>query len=484
MARFGMVGQSYQSQTFSADSQMCMNMYVEKSESGSGKSDMQLVKCPGLSVFASISGSAGRGCIQINGRAFAVVDTIFYEIASDGTATNRGTVGNDGLPVSMTSSNQQVLIASAGLVYYFTLATNTFVALDPAVLTGVSIVGFTDSYFLALLKNSNSFQFSGLLDASSWDILDKVTISIFPGNIISMVVDHREIALLGDQKSVIYYDTGDATNPFLPVPSGIMETGCSAIYSGVRADNSVFWLGKDERGAGIAYKAQGYTPQRVSTFAIEFAWQSYSDITDCVTYSYQERGHIFVVFRFPTANKTWVYDASSNMWHERGFWTNGHYIAHRSMSHMYVFGKHLVCDWNSGNIYQMSSTLYDDFGNTMRWVRRSPYVASEGYYITIPYLEVEADTGIGLVSGQGSDPQLMMRWSNDNGKTWSNEWTQSIGALGQYGKRVFFRRLGRFWGTKGRIFELSGSDPVPYRITDAYIPPPTTRLADKLRSQA
>jgi len=484
MSRFGICGGSYQSQTFSADAQMCMNMYVEKDESGLGKSDMQLVDCPGLSTFITLPQTPVRGEIEINGRAFAVAGAKLYEITSAGGSTELGDVGNDGLPASLSSSQIQVLVASAGQCYVFNLTTNTFSAVDTATLTNVSVVGYTDSYFLALIKDSNQFQFSALQDATSWDLLDVEEISVFAGNINSMVVDHREIVLLGNQKTVVYYDTGDSDNPFLPVPSGIMEVGSGAVYSAVRADNSVFWLGQDERGSGMAFKAQGYTPQRVSTFAIEFAWQSYSTTTDCVSYSYQERGHTFVVFRFPSANKTWVYDTSNSIWHERGFWHNSSFTAHRSTCHMYAFGKHLVGDWDSGKIFNMSPTYSDDFGNSLRRVRRAPFVASEGRYVTLPYLEVECDTGIGLVSGQGSDPLLMMRMSKDNGKTWSDERTVNIGDLGDYGKRVFFRRLGRFWGTKGLIFELSFTDPIPFRITDAYVPPPVTRLATTLRSQA
>ncbi len=470
-----------------------MNLILEHNESGAGKSEFQLLKAPGLVSFAALSDGPvrGNGLIEINGRVFCVSGSTLFELFTDGTSSNRGNVGSDGLPVSLAASAMQVMIASAGQGYCFTLATNTLSApianISTPLTSGVIQVGYTDGYFVALLANSQTILLSGLLDGNTWDPAQKAIVSVFPGNIVSMIVDHREICLLGNRQSVCYYDSGN-TFPYDVIPGGYMEQGSVSAFGKTKADNAYFWWGQDERGAGIAWRAQGYTPVRVSNHALEAEIQGYATISDAVSYAYQDSGHTFWVTLFPTANKTWVYDVATGQWAQRGFWSNGAFTAHRSNSHCFAFGKHLVGDWATGTIYQMSLSLQSDFGNALRPVRRSPYVASEGRWLFFDSLELEMDAGLGLATGQGSDPHVMIRWSNDRGKTWSNEIALSVGKLGEYGKRIIARRLGKCWGTIGRIFEISFTDPIPFRITDAYVEgsgiPPTDRIAAKLRAQA
>jgi hypothetical protein len=237
----------------------------------------------------------------------------------------------------------------------------------------------------------------------------------------------------------------------------------------------VLWIGQDDRGNGIAWRAQGYTPQRISNHAIESEWQKYKTISDAIGYGYQDNGHSFWVIYFPTSSKTWVYDVATGLWHERGFWKNGEYVAHRSQAHVFAFGKHLVCDWDSGNIYEMSSEFLDDFGNEIRRPRRCPYISSEGRWLTFNRLEIEGGLGNGpippLLDGEGNErpPQIMIRWSDDGCKTWSNEHWLSFGKGGEYRARAILRRMGRCWGTRGRVYEIVVTDPVPWYFTDAYI---------------
>ncbi len=87
-------------------------------------------------------------------------------------------------------------------------------------------------------------------------------------------------------------------------------------------------------------------------------------------------------------------------------------------------------------------------------------------------LQLDMEVGLGLATGQGSDPQVMMRWSDDGGKTWSNEYMRSAGKQGEYKKRIIWRRLGR---GRDRIFEFVVSDPIAFSIIDGWI---TTRLGN------
>lgn len=93
----------------------------------------------------------------------------------------------------------------------------------------------------------------------------------------------------------------------------------------------------------------------------------------------------------------------------------------------------------------------------IRRVRRFPLPYRMNYYLFISRLEVIIQAGVGLTSGQGVDPQIMMRLSRDGGKTWGNEIDMSMGALGEYAWRSYANKLGR---GRNWVCELAVSDPV------------------------
>jgi hypothetical protein len=473
--KFGFVGPSYSSQSLNADCQRCVNWYPEMIESRMGKNVAALYPTPGLDLFSALVGPSVRALAVVwpTGdaveRVFAVSGAVFYELFSDGSNQVRGAVSVDSIPASIAASQSQLVIISGGTAYSYDLATDTFAAIAGMLGTPIQ-AGFTDGYFIVLLKNSKQFQISGLLDATSWNGLDTAIVSVFADNVVSMLVDHREIWLLGRKASQVYYNSGNPDFPFDVISGAFIEQGSTAAWATVRLDNSLFWLGGDERGNAVAWRAQGYTPARVSNHAVEFAWQGYSTVADAVGYPYQDQGHAFWVIRFPTANATWVYDTSTGLWHERGFWDtpSSSYWAHLSQNHVYAFGKHLVGNWNSGNVYEMSIDLYDDDGAAIRRLRRCPHLSNEQRWMFHHQLQVDLEVGLGLVTPAipGYDPQAILRWSNDGAKTWSNDHFASAGKLGEYKKRVIWRRLGR---SRDRVYELTVSDPIPWRVADSYL---------------
>ena len=496
---------------------------------------------------------------------------------------------------------------------------NTFTPLASGTLLGpISYVAYVEGLFVALLSNSDQFQWSNPLDATMWDPLQTNKVSVFAGNVLSMFADHNELWFWGERQSQPYSLTGSA-NTFDIIPGAFLEAGIFAPNSPVRLDNSIFWLGGDERGAGVIWRANGYTPSRVSNHAIEFALQGYLTtygavgLSNAVGYSYQDQGHGFYVLYFPSPSATWVYDVATGMWHQRGYWnaTNGVFTAHHSQCHTFNFGKHLVGDWSSGKVYNMNISFYDDAGNPIRRVRRARHASSDQSYVFHKVLQLYIETGVGpqppltfpagpagtqiqvnaevavvssfsfltgittagheyafsiqvtnnsanpvivgaglvsmgapftigagdtelvtytaigdgineafiefyngitaneainvtalnpsiidvtlatqlipsasmdfstgwtanpspatitqLVSTLPRDPMINLRWSNDGGHKWSNEYSAGIGQAGHYGQRVLFRRLGR---ARNRVYEVSGSDPVPYRLIGAFL---------------
>ena len=333
---------------------------------------------------------------------------------------------------------------------------------------------YSDGYFIVIFAESNKFQISDILDGTTWPGLYVNAVSVFAENIVSIEVSHRELWIFGSLHAQPYQDTG-SDNVFDVIPGALVETGSAATFGTILLDNTIFWVNRDQNGAYQAWRASGYTPQRVSTHAVEIALASYGSIADLVSYSYQDGGHLFWMLYIPGADCTWCYDVSEGMWHKRAEWhqETATFGPHRSWNHIFAFGKHLFGDWNSPTLNEMSMNLYDDNGAEIRRVRRSPTISNELDFVYFSELRVMFNTGQGpqppLVDGDGNPrpPQAMLRWSDDHGCTWSNQHIRDCGYAGEYGKMVRWQRLGQT--RYGRVFELTLSDPVPWAILDAYL---------------
>lgn len=378
-----------------------------------------LYPSPGLAVFAQLPDSPIRGILRMNipqmpTQLFAVAGGTLFEVFSNGTFVNRGNVANDGKPASMCNSNIQVMIASGGKGYCYTVATQTLSA-PVATIAGAVQVGYSDGFFAALIADTAQIYVSNPLDGLTWNPSNTAIVSVYSDNAVSMIVDHREICVFGKKQTVCYYDSGNVF-PYDVIPGGYAEQGSGATFGTIKADNTVMWIGEDERGHGIAWRAQGYTPQRISNHAIETIWATYSKISDAVAYSFQDQGHTFVHWYFPTANKSWRYDVATQLWHEVCYGEGPNQTAHRSWCHAFAFDKHLVGDWATGSIYQMNIAVADgaggwtfnsDFGNPIRRVRRSPYFGTPEVWNFIKTFELEIQMGVGpeiaLLSGGGYD---------------------------------------------------------------------------------
>ena len=487
MARIGVIGPSYPSQSPIADAERTMNWYTEIIESQGGKSAMALYGTPGLALAVAIAGPV-RGCLAINGRCFFVGADVLYEVtwtaAGGFAAAKLGSVGNDMQPVSMVTNGttgNQILICSAGQLFVFNTQTNKF---TPAqALQGVpSMVEQCNGYGIAVLANSNKFQVSNLLDFAVWNPLGVQQVEEFAENIGGVKQAFNQLFVLGSEgRSAVYYDSGaNQYTPFDVIPGAVMEEGIDAPWSLAVLDNTVFWIGGGKNGNGIGWRANGYTPLRISNHGVETAWASYpSKGSDAVGYAYRDQGHTFWVLRFPSANNgfgaTWVYDVATQSWHERGYWSQEGftgYSAHLSTCHCFAFGQHLVGDWNSGNVYAMSIGVYQDNGNAIRRFRRTPHVSSEQTRIFHQQFQLDMEVGDGpqppLLDGAGDprDPQIMLRWSDDGARTWGNEHWIGAGQAGAYRTRAIWRRMGY---SRDRVYEFAVTDPVPWRIVEGYL---------------
>ena len=379
----GVIGPSYTLQSKNAASERCLGWYPERLESDQGTNTWILQPVPGIFPFCAMPGQQGRGCFAQDGRAWAVVDDGLYEVfkrGQSGAVIRRGTVAFDGTPVTFASAadestgalpwNNQMLLPSAGGLSLYNLVTNVLTDISAVTDAPVpaAMCGYTDGYAIVLLRVTGNFQISGFVpniaavvpDFSRWNSLDAEQVGFNSDKVLSMVIDHREVWLFGSTRSGVWRNVGGAGNPFQPIGGAVLEQGIIAPFSACRFDNTIAWLGGSaESGAGRAFRANGYTPQRISTHAVETIWQSYPRIDDAVGWRYDEDGHEFYMLDFPSGETSWGYDAASGMWHERAVW-NPDYTRFEPQIprfHMYAFGTHLVQDRQSGALYEQSRGL-------------------------------------------------------------------------------------------------------------------------------
>ena len=462
------LGSAYVARSVNAADNRMVNLFPEIVPEG-GKEPAFLQRAPGLAVLATLGSGPIRGLWAFGDYGYAVSGSTLYQIDSSWTAIAKGAVDGSG-SVSMADNGTQLFIAANPQGYIYNAGTDTFQQITDPDFPGATTVGYIDGYFTFNEPNSQKIWVTQLLDGTSIDPLEFASAEGNPDNVVAVFVDHREVWVFGSNSTEVWYDAGLLDFPLTRIQGAFNELGCAAPYSIAKMDNQVYWLGKDARGQGIVYKAAGYIGQRVSTHAIEWQMQEYADLTDAVGYTYQQDGHSFYVLNFPSADTTWVYDVATGAWHERASLNNGQFNRHRANSQMFFNSTTVVGDYENGKIYEFDLNVYADDGAPQKWLRswRALPTGANNLARTIQHsMQLDCETGVGLVSGQGSDPQVMLRFSDDGGHTWSNEHWKSMGAIGKYGKRTIWRRLGATMKIRDRVYEVSGTDPVRIYIMGA-----------------
>lgn len=476
----GFIGPSNSSLSPIADQELTMNMYIELSESVGAASPLVLYSIPGFETIGTVPNpGVGRGHIFIGGREFFVVGDTLYEMSNLGVITVLGTVDEDSNPVTWASNGDagnQLLLTSGGNAYV--LDTETNVLTEVANLHGLAFMCCgINNYALVLDRATSTIYVSDLADFATFDLGNFIQRSQAPDPWVAIGVSGKYLYFIGSQTGECWFNQfsegSDVGVPFTPTSAGVFNFGIIAPFSFKVVGDSAFWLGATVSGSGLVCKAPGLRPEVVSTNAMQVQLQGLNTLSDAIGDSHEILDHQFYTITFKSENITIAFDDAGEAanWTDRGFWnvTTGQYDAWRPLFHAFAFEQARFLDRSSGAVYRMSTNLATDIdGRGIRWLRRAPSIMNENKMLFWGDFEVICETGIGLTTGQGSDPQIMMRFSNDGGRTWSPEAWRTMGKKGEYGQRVRWTRGGR--GRK-RAYEVSGHDPVRVMIAGATIEP-------------
>lgn len=474
MPDFGFVGASYTTRSIYQNDQECINFYpeIDPTKQPGDRGIVALYPTPGLVEEIQLPAAAEvRGMRALSGSQYAVVVSggVVYRIATDMTYIQIGTLITTSGPVSITDNVMDTQGLTAYLAdgvrrYYYIVATNTFATLPPTDgdWVGASQVDTVDNYIAYNEPNTRKWAVTDLGSPFSTTFLYGLKDSS-PDNLVALIVDHRQVYLLGEVTTEVWINVGSVipgliTFPFQRVAGTASQNGCGAPFSVARFAETFMFLGRDTLGTATIGMMKGYEYQRVSNHAVENSLVGYN-VSDARAWSFQIEGHEFYVISFPQIDLTWVYDLTTGQWFKWLYWNapQAVYERHRAQCGIAFANKTIVGDYENGKIYRLDFDAYTDNGNPIRRLRRAPHITTDLQRQYFEEFQIQFQPGVGLTTGQGDNPQAMLRWSSDGGSTWSNEHWVGIGRQGNYTNRAIWRRLG--W-SRDRIFEVAVSDPI------------------------
>lgn len=480
MARLrGFVGQSYTLRNTSYDRQRTLNMYPEVNETQQGKAGeiAQLTSTPGLTQLISSAGAGGR-CLYVAGdnKLYYATSAALYRIDGNYTSsgwtktllTNYTTTG----PVFMTDNGTHLFLVSDGGGITYDLNTTAV-----AVISGVSpsACTFLDGYVVMTDKDTNQFYWTDLY-STTVDPLNFATAEANTDRLLHVLNNNEDLWLFGEKTIELWYNAAGISSSsnvtFARRTNVLIETGLAAIGSVCKLNmNRLVFMSQDDRGGPVVTMTDGYTPKRISTFAVEQALNAATagtgGIASSTAYVYTQDGHTFYCLNVPGLTSTWVYDVTTSeqlgvpTWHERQ--TTG--ARNLAEGHAFFKNKHIVSDYSTGAVYFIDQDNYTDNGATITRQRVCPHMVED--FKRIFYNWVQLDMLVAQGSVSYPNPTVTLEYSNDGGNTWNTPTTRGTGKAGvgqSYNTRVIFNRLGQ---GRDRVFRVTMTDPVFWAISGA-----------------
>lgn len=505
MPRVSLLGGAYSAASVIASAQRSVNLYPEENlKTSQAPVNVTHYPRPGLTPFPNGAGlptaqANGRCCYTAtNGDGYVVVGQTVYYVDQNYNYTAVGTLVSPATtPVVMADNGSFILVVDGSTTgYSINLSTKPGVMLqigDPN-FPGANRVDFLDDFLIYNQLGANGVgtpnwgsTFPG--GQLAFNALSFGTKTAWPDNITAVIAVERQAWLFGPYKGEVWQNAGLVPFAFQIISGNIVEHGLAAIYSLAKQDVNIYWVSQSPEGSFMAMRGTNLGAQRISTHAIEEEWRNYPTVADAIGMTYQLRGHAFYKIHFPTADKTWGFDESTQQWHEDNFCdVNG--VLHRSRISFcsFMYGKNVGLDWNTGQLYLIDETNFTDNNQPIVCIRSMPHFMDEEY-IRVTYnrviADVETGTGTGTLSVPTSQspwsvgfsngfgprtllqpPEISLRVSRTRGEKYGNAVVQPMGAAGLYTNRPTWRILG--YGTD-IVIELSWSTPMKTALNGVVI---------------
>lgn len=455
MPRISLPIESYDLRSTPASPSRLVNCFAEALPSGS-KSPAVLLRAPGAKARTTV----GTGPIVAQhaalGHNYIVSGSKLWQIDVNNNAAQLGDIGTPG-NVDIDSNDTAVVVVNEPNAYYWDGSAFGQITDPDFTSRGAGDVEFLNNFLLFREPHSGRFFGADLGSATDFDALSFATAEGKPDLLVGLKVDHLQAILFGEETTEIWDNNPTAgAFPFSRSVNGFLELGCFNGRTVAKLDNSVYWLANDY----TVRRLEGATPIRVSTHAIEQRISQWT-LVGCKATTYTKDGHLFYVLTFPEG--TVVYDATTRLWHERQTYGLPNWAWGSAVN---FAGKVLVGDTTSNAIAELDPFTYADRGETQRmeWTYQTVYAEQQRAFHD--RLEMVFEPGVGLTTGQGSDPEVMLQKSDDGGKTWVSMPNRKLGRIGKYEQRAVWHSLG---SARQRVYRAAVSDPVSVTLTDTFV---------------
>lgn len=445
-----------QGKSASVCAQRHLGLYAEAS---GDKTRLAFYGTPGKTLDYTFGDTPIRGSIPVGDYTYHVHRGTFWEVNNAGIKVSRGTIGTTSGRVYLAFNGTQIALVDGSAMYCYTIATTAFVTVTSGLFANPIDLTYQDGYGIATFENSQVRQISALYDFTTWDALEFDSAESNPDDLLRTISDHGELVSCGALTIEFAANTGGQDYAFSALKSSTLEYGLAAPDSLVKFNDSLALLAKNTMGQVQVMMMRGHALQPISSQEMDYIINGYNTVSDATGSAYMLGGHPMYQLNFPSEGKSWMYDASNNLWSELESGLNGG--RDRGEIRYDYLNKPRCTDYENGNVYTVSPDVYTDNGTTIPREIISKHFFIDENEVTVHELQLQIEAGVGLVSGQGSDPQVMLQISKDGGKTWGNERWATIGKIGKFKNRARWTRLGsgRDWVFKFRI-----TDPVKVAI--------------------
>lgn len=447
-------GPSYQDRSRPLASQQTINFYHEIVESG--KDQLVVKSFPGQTEFGSTVSGTDRGLHQMLEVAYRVVGTKLYKVDSVGVHTELGDIPGTERCI-FADDGQNLFIVADNIVSQYDGVSVTQVA--DSDIQGAQSVAYINNQFAYTFPTLTVFSDVG--NGASATSLNAVGAEANPDDLVRDYTFDQIVYRFGTRSIESWYNSGVGTPPFDRVQGQIIQIGLAEKHAIGNSSNFLYWLGTDKK----IYAARAGQEQVVSTAAISGEIQGYESLNGafCSVFVFDDK--TFISFTFPLVGKTWVLneELGKNGWFELSTNEGAKYNV---SDFLYCYGKTLASDTSNGKLYELDFSSYDLSG--VSWQRRrtmasinGDQLGAKGKRVQMSRFELILETGVGLISGQGEDPRIMIEYSIDGARTWKQGTWMRIGRLGEYNIRAEWFSLHSFYDM---IIRITTTDPVPFNI--------------------
>ena len=425
-----------------------VNMYPHITEQGA-KNNHILINTCGLELVTTLPYDI-LGIYEFLEVVYIATTERLYSLSGE-TFTEIGTVDFTDRKKVIFADNGTDLVLVSGNGYYYTPSTTTFGNMDQEGWYPADTVAYMDGYFIFNRSGTGQFFISNLFSVTI-DPLDWATAEAAPDDTVGVAVVNRQLWLIGQTTSEVWYDSGDIDLPFTRISGAVSDIGCVEYKSIATIRSSVFFVGEDFK----VYASNGYQLSPVSTSAVEYQL-SRCDISLLQAFSYSEEGHYFYCLTIDES-LTLVYDVNTAQWHTRSSANINKWIIDGAYN---LLNNGKPIGYGGKNIYNMSiDTLTENETPIKREVITLPVNKTVN---RMRIHEAQLDMEVGFTN---KNALVRLQMSSDGGKTWSNFNEAYTGLTGEYRTRVKWNRIGQ---VRDCIFKIVIYEAIPIRLIGFHI---------------